>query len=194
MQRAVLLAAIFGSFLTGVAGGAVAYQRAGAIALLVPVLFLAALVLRERLAVVAEVQPLDAPPEWAGLLPPTIGLFRLATGTAGRPHHPPDFTAWAERLSDHWRVVILAFDPQTWLHADAAVSLLAAAGLLHADGRTLVVAGLGRRQLQLLRHCDPHHRIKWPDFPPDLEFAVARALSLVEASAAADPAGNPFIG
>ena len=195
VQRAFLLAAIFASFLTGAAGGKLAFESAHAYALLVPVLFLAALVVREQMAAVAEVQPLAVPAEWAGLLPPSVALFRLAHRTAGRPHHPPDFTAWAERLPAHWRVVILMVDPLTRFPPDAAISLLSAADLLRSDGRTLIVAGLGRRQLQLLRHCDPHHRIKWHDFPPDLEFAVARALSLVEASPSALPAAKgPPVG
>ena len=49
---------------------------------------------------------------------------------------------------------------------------------MRAGGRTLVVAGLGRSQLKLLRRHNPHHRLKWADFPPDLEFAVARAINL----------------
>ena len=128
----------------------------------------------------AVIKPLPPPPDLADWLPPTVGLFRLAHRTAGRRHHPPDFTAWAEGLPARWRVAVLAVDPTTRLGPDAAINLLSAAGLLASTGRTLVVAGLGRRQLRLLRHCHPHHRIKWPDFPPDLEFAVARALSLVK--------------
>ncbi len=60
------------------------------------------------------------------------------------------------------------------------MSLLSAAGLLGADGRALLVTGMGRAQLKLLRNADPHHRLKWADFPPDLELAVARAISLTD--------------
>ena len=184
VQRAALLAAIFASFLTGATLGTVAYRRAAAPALLVPVVFLAALVVSEQRADVAQVRPIDT--EYAALLPPTVGVFGLAYRTAGRRHHPPDFTAWAGRLPDDCRVAVLSVDPTTRLGPDAAINLLTAAGHLREHGRTLVVAGLGRSQLALLRHCDPHHRVKWADFPPDLEFAVARALSLCEAGPTAD--------
>ena len=186
VRRALLLAAIVASFLAGAIGGTVAFERAHAAALLLPVVFLAALVLREQLADVARVRPLDVPPEWAAVVPGTVGLFQLVHRTAGRRHHRPDFTAWADRLDPRWRVVVLTLDPATRLHADAAIDLLAAAASLRAAGRTLLVVGLDRRQLQLLRHCDPHHRLNWHDFPPDLEFAVARALSLSPPAPAAE--------
>ncbi len=189
VQRAALLAAIFVSFLIGAAGGTVAFGWAGAIALLLPVVFLAALVIREQLADVAQVQPVDLPTEWDNIVPGTVGLFQLVHRTAGRRHHPPDFTAWAERLDRRWRIVVLSIDPSTRLHADAAHNLLSAVDRLRVDGRTLVVAGLGPGQLRLIRHCDRRHRVKWQDFPPDLEFAVARALSLLEAGPAADVRG-----
>ena len=176
-QRAALLAAILASFITGATLGSAAFRMVGATALVAPVVFLAALVVREQLARVAEVRPDEAAAEWAGVVPPTVGLFRLSHRTH-RPDHPPDFAAWAQGLSDHWRVVVLSVDPGTHFHADAAIGLLTAAALLRAGGRTLVVAGLGRSQLKLLRRHNPHHRLKWADFPPDLEFAVARAINL----------------
>ncbi len=192
-QRALLLASIFTSFLIGAGGGTLLFGVAHAVALLLPVLFLTALVVREQLADVAEVRPADVPAEWTAVVPASVGLFHLVHRTTGRRHHPPDFTAWAERLDPRWRAAVLTLDPATRLHADAAINLLSAAALLRATGRTLVVAGLDRSQLRLLRHCDPHHRLKWQNFPPDLEFAVARAISVVEAGPAAADA-NPTVG
>jgi uncharacterized membrane protein YoaK (UPF0700 family) len=178
--RVALLGAIFTSFLTGAVLGSVSYQlpHVGASALLLPVLFLTALVVREQTAAVAEIHEVEPPTELTDVVPGTVGLYRLAH-RAGQPDHPPDFAAWAERLPPRWRVVILSVDPLTRFHADAAIGLLTAAGLLRADGRSLLVAGLRRSELQLLRRHDPHHRIKYADFPPDLEFAVARALNLL---------------
>ena len=149
--------------------------------------FLATLVSLEQLADVAEVRPAAVPAEWAGIVPASIGLFHLVHRTAGRQHHPPDFTAWAGRLEPRGQVAVLTIDPATRPHADAAINLLSAAALLRAQGRTLLVEGLTRGPLQLLRHCDPHDRLEWQDFPPDLEFAVVRALSLVEDGPTVDP-------
>ena len=186
-QRAVLLAAIFATFLTGAVLGTVAYgwHDLGTAALCVPVLFLAALVVREQTAAIAEIRPGDVPPDLAAAVPDHVGLFRLVHRNGhrngrrdGRRDHPPDWARWAESVPARWRVVVLSVDPLTRFHAEAAVGLLAAMSVLRQSGRTLLVVGLGRPQLRLLRRHAPGRRLKWADFPPDLEFAVARAISV----------------
>ena len=197
LLRALLLASIFGSFLFGVTAGTVLFQTIGPAALLAPVLFLSFIVLRDFFKPIADVREIDPTKdhdlgELAGnlkaILPPEVGIFRLAHHKTNRSHHAPDFGAWAEHIPQRWRVIILVISPLTHFNADTAASLLESAKTLKSHHRTLVISGMNRMQFRSLVDCGLTQVIELENFVPDLEFAIARGINLAGARPA--PAGS----
>jgi len=187
--RALLLASIFGSFLLGVTAGTLLFETIGPAALVAPVLFLSFIVVRDFFKPIADVREIDPTKdhdlgELAGnlnaILPPDVGIFRLAHHRANRSHHAPDFIAWAERLPQHWRVIILVISPLTHFDIDTAASLLDAAKTLKGHNRTLIISGMNRVQFKSLVDCGLTRVIDLDKFVPDLEFAIARGINLAE--------------
>jgi len=185
--RVALLASIFSSFLIGAALGTVAFVKLGPIALLAPVLFLCFIVGVDYFKPIADVREIDPTQDKElralfgnikSLLPPDVGIFRLAHHKAGRYHQAPDFGAWVDRVPRQWRVVILVISPLTQFDQDTAASLLTAVQRLKADGRTLVISGMNRVQFKTLTDCGLTRVIDLDNFVPDLEFAIARGMNL----------------
>ncbi len=187
--RVLLLASILGSFLFGVTAGTLLFEKLGPPALLAPVLFLAFIVLRDFFKPIADVREIDPNKdhdldELAGnlrsILPPDVGIFRLAHHRANRQHHAPDFISWVDRIPARWRVVILVISPLTHFDADTAASLLSAAKSLKSQDRTLVISGMNRTQFKVLVDCGITRVIEMENFVPDLEFAIARGINLAD--------------
>jgi anti-anti-sigma regulatory factor len=183
----VLLASIFGSFLFGAALGTVAFVKIGPIALLAPILFLCYIVGVDYFTPIADVREIDPTQDKElqalfgnikSLLPPDVGIFRLAHHKAGRYHHAPDFGAWVDRVPRQWRVVILVISPLTQFDQETATSLLTAVQRLRSQGRTLVISGMNRVQFKALENCGLTKVIDLDNFVPDLEFAIARGMNL----------------
>jgi uncharacterized membrane protein YoaK (UPF0700 family)/anti-anti-sigma regulatory factor len=189
VQRVALLASIFASFLFGVIAGTVLYEKLGPAALLAPVLFLSGIMLREFFKPIADVREIDPTKDsdlgpLAGglkaLLPPDVGIFRLAHHRPDRLHHAPDFSSWVDRIPRRWRVIILVISPMTHFSTDTAASLLSAITQLKSHDRTLVISGMNRAQFKTLTDCGITRVIEMENFVPDLEFAIARGINLAE--------------
>jgi uncharacterized membrane protein YoaK (UPF0700 family)/anti-anti-sigma regulatory factor len=187
--RCALLASIMGSFLFGVTAGTVLFEKAGAAALTAPILFLVFIVLRDYFKPIADVKEIDPTRDHdlgelgsnlKSILPGHVGIFRLAHHQKNRRHHAPDFASWADRVPNHWRIVILVISPLTQFNADAAASLLEAAKTLKSHNRRLVISGMNRAQFKSLIDCGIMRIIDLDDFVPDLELAVARAINLTD--------------
>jgi uncharacterized membrane protein YoaK (UPF0700 family)/anti-anti-sigma regulatory factor len=185
--RVLLLASIFMSFLVGATLGTFAFLKVGPIALLGPVLFLAYIVGVDYFTPIADVREIDPTQDKElkalfgnikSLLPPDVGIFRLAHHKSGRYHQAPDFATWVDRVPSQWRVVILVISPLTQFDHDTAASLLTAVQRLKSDGRTLVISGMNRVQFKTLMECGLTKVIDLDNFVPDLEFAVARGMNL----------------
>lgn len=185
--RVALLASIFASFLIGATLGAIAFTQLGPVALLAPVLFLGFIVAVDYFTPIADVREIDPTQDKEltalfgnikSLLPPDVGIFRLAHHRVGRYHHAPDFSTWVTRMPRQWRVVILVISPLTQFDHDTAASLLNAVQKLKAQGRTLVISGMNRVQFKTLMDCGLTKVIDLDNFVPDLEFAVARGMNL----------------
>jgi uncharacterized membrane protein YoaK (UPF0700 family) len=183
----LLLGSIFLSFGFGATLGTIGFTEIGPAALLAPVLFLVSLVIldfRKPIADVREIDPTHDPELTAldanlkVLLPPELGIFRLAHHKAGRLHHAPDFGAWVDRVPHHWRVIILVISPLTQFSVGSATSLLKAGQRLKADHRTLLISGMNRSQFKTLIDCGLTKVIDLDNFVPDLEFAIARGINL----------------
>jgi uncharacterized membrane protein YoaK (UPF0700 family) len=186
--RLLLLASIFGSFLFGAIAGTVAFEYIPRYALLAPVTFLVWIILIDWYKPIADVRELDltADPELAAsgivksLLPPGLGIYRLHHHYAGKVHHAPDFQHWADRLPKHWRVVIVAVSPMTHFDVDEAMNLKAAAQTLLTERRWLVVCGLSAAQYRVLSAGGIMDVLGPEDLCPDLEFAIARGIDLID--------------
>ncbi len=185
--RVLLLLAIFGSFVFGAAAGAFAYYWNPSVAMVPPLVFLSFIVWMDVRSPIADVRELDALADVSGplreMLPPSVGVYRLHSGGRGDSHRSPDFLQWAERLPVTWRVVVLCFNPRVRFGEDAAQGLIAAAEKLERDGRHLVVAGISRSQYSAFERFGVFRTLSRDDAWSDVEFALARAVSL----AAAEP-------
>lgn len=193
--RLALLASIFGSFLFGVAAGALTYGKWPTVALAAPICFLLFIVWQDWHKPIADARELDllGDPELKALglvqslLPPELGIYRISPHLAHR-QSVPDFSHWVDRLPDRWRVVILALTPLVRLTDNALLDLEAACARLRADGRSLVVCGVTPVQYKAMEKAGLVDQLGDLNVCPDLEFAVARALELLRPRAAIVPA------
>ncbi|MDB5296463.1 MAG: putative transrane protein [Phycisphaerales bacterium] len=201
-QRLALLAGIFGSFLCGAVAGSLAFYAVPAAALLVPVAFLAGLIVRVWRKPVADVR--EVGPATAGrdddagdeadvvpagpveglrrALPPGVGLYQLSHRRPDADHHAPDFQAWLDRVPPRWRVVILVVSPRTRFDADSAHDLAAAVRTLRARRRDLVLCGVCPAQYKVLARNGLIDAIGPANVTPDPELAAARAINLMAGS------------
>jgi uncharacterized membrane protein YoaK (UPF0700 family) len=186
--RLLLLASIFGSFLFGAVAGTIAFIKLPEYALIAPVLFLLWIIWVDWRKPIADVRELDltADAELGGhdgvmaLLPENVGLYRLTHHRHDAMHHAPDFGAWVDRLPKHWRVVILAVSPLTHFDSDSAMNLADAVQKLHATSRELIMCGVKPNQYKILNRGGLVSVLKNENFVPDIEFALARAINLLE--------------
>jgi uncharacterized membrane protein YoaK (UPF0700 family)/anti-anti-sigma regulatory factor len=181
--RVLLLASILGSFMVGAVLGTIALVEFGPCALIAPILFLLWIVLVDFFKPIADVRQIDPTHDTdlvtlKSLLPPQVGIFRLAHHRGGARHHAPDFSGWSQRVPKQWRVIILVVSSLTQFDQDSATSLLAAVQRLSDTGRDLIISGMNRRQFKTLMDCGLSNVIDLDNFVPDVEFAIARAMNL----------------
>jgi uncharacterized membrane protein YoaK (UPF0700 family) len=185
--RLALLASIVGSFLFGVVAGTAAWHYLPQYAMIAPVAFLLWIIILDWRKPIADVRELDllSDPDHTGyadlrsLLPPELGIYRLAHHRRDRVHHAPDFQLWIDRLPRQWRVIILAVSPLTHFDREEALDLLAAVRKLRAEHKDLVVCGVNRSQFQVMREAGMADALGVENFCPDLDIAVARAMNRV---------------
>ena len=188
LLRLLLLLSIGGSFLFGAFIGAEAFRWNPSAAMTLPVAFLAWIVwidLRTPIADVRELDALDDPSLNAAgivreLLPKGIAIYRLHHAGRHGAHRAPDFHLWTERLAAGKRVLVLSLSPATDIDEDAALDLKSGIEFLGSTGRRLVIGGLSRAQYHALERHGVLEALAADDVCPDLEFALARAVSLVD--------------
>lgn len=186
--RVLLLISIFLSFTTGVVAGTFVFSRFPTEALLPPVAFLIFIIiidLRKPIAGLAELDVLNDPELAAqgivrSMLPPSVGIYRFAGGAAGSAHRAPSFEAWADRLPDHWRVVILAITRHTRFNEASVRDLIQAITRLDRQGRKLILSGVTPTQFKALDSLHVGRYLDMKNLCPDIEFAIVRALALVQ--------------
>ena len=188
MLRLMLLLSIAGSFGFGTVVGTFAYGRWGAISLLVPIAFLLWIIFVDWRTPIADIRELDTlnDPELrlqgilSKLLPPEVVLYRALSRRSGPYHRAPDFQTWIDRVPEHCRVVVLAITPQTRFNSNAVMDLEAAVGRLHAEKRKLILSGITTRQFKALDALGVARMMDINNICPDLEFAIARAIGVLE--------------
>ncbi len=131
VQRLALLISIWGSFAFGTTFGVLAMGKWSTACLIAPVSFLAFLVALDLLRPIAAVDHVDhgASDEElgrfgidAGLLPSTIGVFRVE-GRKGKKMRPPDLGRLAERAGANQRVLILIVSEHARLDENSLIGL-----------------------------------------------------------------------
>lgn len=187
LLRLLLLVSITASFVLGAGAGAWLFHLDPSLCLVAPVAFLGWIVWvdwRSPIADVRELDEFDDPVLPGGgslreLLPPEVAAFRLHASRRDGHHRAPDFAYWAERLPPEKRILLLAFSPTTRIDENSALSLRDGVEAIRASGRHLVLGGVTPVQYMALERYGVLRTIGHDDVHPDLEFAAARALTLV---------------
>jgi anti-anti-sigma regulatory factor len=187
--RVLLLASIIGSFLFGAAAGTFAELRVGPTCVVVPVTFLLTILCLDRIKPIATIHKIDSMGDQelrasgivGSLLPEELGIWRVSCTNRRALHRAPDFQQWAEKLPQHWRVIILALSPVTPLHSNALADLNEAVRMLRVQGRQLVLANVSPSQYRALEAAGLRSALERENICTDLEFAIARGMSLLHA-------------
>jgi uncharacterized membrane protein YoaK (UPF0700 family)/anti-anti-sigma regulatory factor len=193
--RLALLLSIFGSFSFGVLAGAAAYTYLGKwgvcapeTALYAPVAFLLWIIFVDVRTPIADIRELDLlhdpelqmPEVITKLLSPEVVVYRFACAKGHMAHRAPNFHLWVERVPDHCRVVILAMSPLTRFDENAILDMEDAVRRLRSAGRTLVISGITPAQFKAIDALGVARMMDPANICPDIEFAIARALNLLE--------------
>jgi uncharacterized membrane protein YoaK (UPF0700 family)/anti-anti-sigma regulatory factor len=185
--RLALLLSIAGSFGFGAVAGTVMYSHWASVALLAPIMFLLWIIYVDWRTPIADIQELDLlnDPELqlqeiiSKMLPAGIVLYRAACHR-GTAHRAPNFQLWLDRVPEHCRVLVLAISPLTRFDANAVMDLEAAVGKLHREKRKLILSGITTQQFKSLDALGVARMMDINNLCPDLEFAIARAMVVLE--------------
>jgi anti-anti-sigma regulatory factor len=109
-----------------------------------------------------------------------VVLYRAACRRASTAHRAPDFQLWLDRVREDCRVVVLAVSPLTRFNANAVMDLEAAVGRLHEDKKKLILSGITTHQFKALDELGVARMMDINNLCPDLEFAIARAMAVLE--------------
>jgi anti-anti-sigma regulatory factor len=164
------------------------YAHVAGRALLAPVAFLLWIVYLDWRTPIAEIHELDlfadSELEFGGilskLLPPGVVMYRATCRREGTVHRAPDFQVWLERVPQDCRVVVLALSPLTRFDTNAVMDLEAAVTRLHEEKKKLILAGVTKRQYEALEALGVAPTMDMNNVCPDLEFAIARSMALME--------------
>lgn len=119
-------------------------------------------------------------------LPKGVSVFHITSESTrfGRRVRMPDMVAWADRLDDGVRVVVLDVAGVETLDADGLVELQALARRLVDQGRALVLAGVTRERYARLSDSGVLATVDATNVCSDLELAAAHAIHLLDQQAA----------
>lgn len=186
--RLLLLASIALSFGFGAVAGTLAFGRSNPLSLLAPIVFLAGLVFvdyQRPTADIRELDPLDDPDLsvkgiFSQLLPPDVCFYRATCQTRRGRHRAPDFQLWVDRVPSHSRILVLAVSPHTRFNENAVMDLHCAVQRLKEQHRELILTGITTHQFRAIDAVGGARLINVANLCPDMEFAIARALSILE--------------
>ncbi len=188
--RLVLLFSIAGSFGFGAILGTLAFSRWSVLSLIAPIAFLFWIVYMDWRSPIADIRELDLlnDPELrlegiiSKLLPPEVVLYRSTSGHGRRSngHRAPNFQLWLDRVPEICRVVVLAVSPLTKFNANTVLDLEAAVKRLHGEKKKLILSGITTVQFKALDALGVARMMDVSNLCPDLEFAIARAIAVMQ--------------
>jgi uncharacterized membrane protein YoaK (UPF0700 family) len=191
-RRLALLVSILGSFALGAGLGTLAFGVFPAYAMFPPVLFLLWIIGQDVARPIAELEPSDLVGRSKGLdLPAALAVYHLRRGKNGGAgiHRMPNLLAWADRLPEATRVVILDLADVKQLQENSGLELRAALMKLESQGRRLVLSGITPEQFRQLQEAGAGDQLQVMDVCTDLELAIARGLMALEDLGLARAAG-----
>lgn len=179
--RAALLASIVGSFGLGAALGTLMFGRAPSLSMFPPVLFLLWIIYQDLVRPIAEIEPSTLMSDTVLSIDSRISVYHLKrqTNRQGHIHRMPDMDAWADTLPPlpSASFVILDLMGVTQLDANSILELRGLLQRLKVEGRTLILAGLDHEQVVQLQSSGVGALLAPENVCPDLELAVAQAVS-----------------
>jgi hypothetical protein len=187
-MRLLLLLSIAGSFGFGTVAATIAYAHFSSLALLAPISFLLWVVFVDWRTPIPDIRELDLlnDPELrlqgiiSKLLPPEVVLYRASAPRGRGAQHAPDYDQWLDRVPDRYRVIILAMSPLTRFDSNSVMDLEAAIGRLNAKHKKLILSGITTLQFKALDSLGVERTMDVNNLCPDLEFAIARAIVVLE--------------
>jgi len=84
------------------------------------------------------------------------------------------------RCDPRARVIVLAINPRTRFDENAVLDLEAAVGRLHEQRKRLILSGITTHQFKALDALGVARMMDINNLCPDLEFAIARAMAVLE--------------
>jgi uncharacterized membrane protein YoaK (UPF0700 family) len=203
-QRLLLLGSIWMTFVTGAALGAWVWRYGGVSALLVPAVFLGAMIVLERLTPMASVDAVDRAARAKTFLaygiepdivPETVGMYEVTGDTApgrkvtGTPYarrgrgatrvRPPDLGELHVMVKAHERVVILVLAGDLELDDNALAGLETSLDVMRRTNRDLITCVSDPGSYRAITESGFGHRLGGANLCSDPEFAVARALDVL---------------
>lgn len=181
-SRLALLASIIGSFALGAALAAVIYGFTSRWVMFPPVMFLAWIIYQDVTRPIVEIEPSDLVSNRELGLDERLAVFHLRRDRErhGKVHRMPNLLAWAERLPEKTRVVILDLGDVKLLDANSTLEICALLRLTRRQDRELILSGLTGEQFEQLRKAGAGDGLDYEHVCPDLELAIARGVNMIE--------------
>ncbi len=195
-SRLLLLASILGSFALGAALAAVVFGLTTHMTMFPPVLFLVWIIHQDLTRPIVEIEPSDLVSNHDLGLNERLAVYHLKRDQArhGRVHRMPNLLAWAERLPERARVVILDLGDVTRLDANSALEVCALLRLTRRQGRELILSGLNSDQVDQLREAGAGDGLDYEHVCPDLELAIARGVNMIASLELAEGSERRSVG
>ena len=187
LQRLILLASIWCSFLIGAVLGLWSLGHFGIACLVGPICFLMFLITLDFLRPIADIHHVDhrrksdAELKSFGidpdLLPPNVGVYRIA-GKGRRRRRAPDLGRFTERIAEHFDIVLLLLPDDLELDDNNIAGLGTSLAHLRDKRRDLIVCTSNSRLYGQIAACPLGHHLGPANLCSDPEFAIARAIEL----------------
>jgi hypothetical protein len=111
-----------------------------------------------------------------GLLPPTVGVYRVGGGDNGRRRRAPDLGKLAESIAADHRVILLILSAGVDADHNNLIGLLSSLRSLRERGRDLVLCATDPPLFLAIRDGPLGDELGEANLCSDPEFAVARAV------------------
>jgi hypothetical protein len=189
LQRLLLLASIWASFLFGVVFGAAAWQYFAMNALAAPVGFLLFLIVLDFLKPIGSVHRVEHwrhDPELKsfgidpGVIPANVAVFRVKSNGTNKVR-APDLGRLAENADRQLRVIVLLLAQNIELDDNSIVGLHNTLAFLRSRRCELVLCTMDSPQYAQIQRSAFGDELGEANLCPDPEFAVARAIELSSA-------------
>ena len=186
LQRLLLLASIWSSFVAGAVLGALMQHRWGLACLLAPIMFLVFMITVDMIRPIADLTEVDAQRYDheldrfgidPGLVPDSVGVYRIR-GRGLLRRTAPDLGRLSERVSESHLVVMLILGDDIDIDENNLAGLQSSLAQLRSRHRELVVCITDSNLYMRVNAAPIGDELGAANVCSDPEFAVARAIEL----------------